>query len=431
MQEIAATMQQMTTDFQTMQQQLAQAQLEARTAEEAVTEAKEKAALMKGSGKGATHTSANVDTRTLGRPDHFDGNERDWGDWSVVLRAYCTLVNATLQKLMDDAENPDVPDVDLKHDDTFEDDDKMACESLFHMLVLLVRHEALNIVTNTGTTERSLEATLGLEPPQDNEARCENCLAEDVAIAGKCSLCYSNVCFRCACEDGCRFLEGDFHCTWCCPGNQYASAKAQCRTPGGGKAGKSDKGDKGGKGKGKLAAIEDDEDKPVGLECKTDIDGIQYLAPLELAITEDSTSSSSSDRIVKVGVDSCAAVSAMPAAWFRDYPITTDERTGATYRVANAQRVTDKGASIIKARISGSDVVKDACFRRADISRALLSVAAMVDAGNVVVFQTANGEDASFHRDNETGDKVDLIRSNGIYELELEVLPFTGQSPGS
>ena len=45
-----------------------------------------------------------LDTRVLGKPDIFEGIEKHWPDWSVVIRAFSTLNNADIGKLMAFAE---------------------------------------------------------------------------------------------------------------------------------------------------------------------------------------------------------------------------------------------------------------------------------------------------------------------------------------
>ena len=45
-----------------------------------------------------------LDTRVLGKPDTFDGVEKNWPDWSVVIKAFSTLNNGDIGKLMDFAE---------------------------------------------------------------------------------------------------------------------------------------------------------------------------------------------------------------------------------------------------------------------------------------------------------------------------------------
>ena len=35
----------------------------------------------------APRASGTIDTRSLGKPDHFDGEERKWEDWKTVMLA--------------------------------------------------------------------------------------------------------------------------------------------------------------------------------------------------------------------------------------------------------------------------------------------------------------------------------------------------------
>ena len=57
------------------------------------------AAASGGSGPGAGVAGV-VDTRTLGKPDHFSGKAEAWKDWSLVFYGYCGAVDARLEELM-------------------------------------------------------------------------------------------------------------------------------------------------------------------------------------------------------------------------------------------------------------------------------------------------------------------------------------------
>eukprot|EP00971_Amphidinium_carterae_P316402 6288875-Amphidinium_carterae.1 len=54
-----------------------------------------------------THSSI-VDTRVIGKRDHFSGGS-SWRDWSVVMRAYIQAQNPDLVELMKKAETTDDP----------------------------------------------------------------------------------------------------------------------------------------------------------------------------------------------------------------------------------------------------------------------------------------------------------------------------------
>ena len=42
-----------------------------------------------------------VDTRTLGKPDMFTGEEQKWQDWKTVVSAYCSVVDLQMGVIMD------------------------------------------------------------------------------------------------------------------------------------------------------------------------------------------------------------------------------------------------------------------------------------------------------------------------------------------
>eukprot|EP00959_Pyramimonas_sp_CCMP1952_P429835 9002004-Pyramimonas_sp.AAC.1 len=48
-----------------------------------------------------------VDTRALGKPDMFMGEEHKWNDWKEIFKAYCGVVNADLLAGMRLAESAD------------------------------------------------------------------------------------------------------------------------------------------------------------------------------------------------------------------------------------------------------------------------------------------------------------------------------------
>ena len=50
-----------------------------------------------------------IDTRVLGRPDHFEGVPGTWRDWSTVFRAYAAAYEPRLEQLMRDVESKSDP----------------------------------------------------------------------------------------------------------------------------------------------------------------------------------------------------------------------------------------------------------------------------------------------------------------------------------
>eukprot|EP00971_Amphidinium_carterae_P130975 2594777-Amphidinium_carterae.1 len=47
-------------------------------------------------GGGVLTSSGTVDTRALGKPEVFEGNEAKWHDFRVVFKAYCACLNQRL-----------------------------------------------------------------------------------------------------------------------------------------------------------------------------------------------------------------------------------------------------------------------------------------------------------------------------------------------
>ena len=108
-----------------------------------------------------------VDTRLIGKPDHFDGGN-SWRDWSTIFRSYTAAVSPRLGELMALAEihdgiaNGPILNVGLNAAD------KGLSTQLHYILVMLCRESALTRVINAGPSE-GLEGWRSLvvhhEPP--------------------------------------------------------------------------------------------------------------------------------------------------------------------------------------------------------------------------------------------------------------------------
>ena len=62
----------------------------------------------------------------------------------------------------------------------------------------------------------------------------------------------------------------------------------------------------------------------------------------------------------------------------------------------------------------------------ADVSKALVSVADMVDQGNVVLFS----KDRSFAYHPKSKETIEFARRNKVYEFDIEVEPYVGGKAG-
>ncbi|CAK0826820.1 unnamed protein product [Prorocentrum cordatum] len=92
-----------------------------------------------------------VDTRTLGKPDAFTGEEHKWNDWKVIFKAYCGVVNADLLAGMRLAESAD--EASVQNDDFLEGNMRQASQQLNYILLLLCRRHPLTTIVNAGENE--------------------------------------------------------------------------------------------------------------------------------------------------------------------------------------------------------------------------------------------------------------------------------------
>jgi hypothetical protein len=130
------------------------------------------------------------------------------------------------------------------------------------------------------------------------------------------------------------------------------------------------------------------------------------------------------DRLV-MGVDSGAAVTVIPKWSCDTYPIVKGSEVGTTYRTATNQNVRDEGLRELLGRPNGQSPVMGIRARVANVHKALLSVAEVVDKGFRVVFDTdENGRDTSHMVRKSDGQRVEFNRRNKVYEIDWEILPY-------
>ena len=98
--------------------------------------------------RGSQATGVGVDTRLLGKPSDFSGAQDAWRDWSTVFKGYAGAAIPRLQKLMDEAADPNA---------TIMDEDRAASAQLYRMMLMICKGAALNVVFLAGDSE-GLEA---------------------------------------------------------------------------------------------------------------------------------------------------------------------------------------------------------------------------------------------------------------------------------
>ena len=94
-----------------------------------------------------------IDTRVLGRPDHFEGIPGTWRDWSTVFRAYAAACEPRLESLMREVESKDAPQLMA----VLNEDVRPISSQLYYMLIMLNKQQSLDRIVPAGTGE-GLEA---------------------------------------------------------------------------------------------------------------------------------------------------------------------------------------------------------------------------------------------------------------------------------
>ena len=132
-------------------------------------------------------------------------------------------------------------------------------------------------------------------------------------------------------------------------------------------------------------------------------------------------------KMVRMGIDSCAGVSVLPRAVCCDYPAVpnSESKRGVCYKTANDQPVKDEGTRSLLGYPAGGRRLRGVHTRVADVHRALLCVAELVDGGQRVVFDKENGQDVSHMVDKKTGEILPMQRRNNVYEMDWEIVPWS------
>ena len=127
-------------------------------------------------------------------------------------------------------------------------------------------------------------------------------------------------------------------------------------------------------------------------------------------------------RRVTWSVDSGAAVTIIPRSVGADYP-TEDTQSGVTYKTASGEDVPDLGMRRLLGTVrsgGGQDVLKGIKARVGNVTRGLLAVSELIDAGNEVHFTPAR----SWVRQVNTGTDLDIERRGKVFEMNMDLLPF-------
>ncbi len=127
-------------------------------------------------------------------------------------------------------------------------------------------------------------------------------------------------------------------------------------------------------------------------------------------------------RTLGIGVDSGAAVSVAPASWFVDYLLhgTEESMAGTFYCTANGAQVADQGTRYLLGYPEGCQEVRGLRLRAVQVTKPLLSVSEMVDAGYSVIFDSDHS--CAVHK--RTGVSIPIHRRDKIYEMRWDILDY-------
>jgi hypothetical protein len=148
--------------------------------------------------------------------------------------------------------------------------------------------------------------------------------------------------------------------------------------------------------------------------------GAMFLSNLELmsvGISAPRPLTGPGGRTVSVGVDSGSSATVIPAEQFSDYPLVPNElsKAGQCYFTATGDPVPDLGTRHLVGNVGGKRVVLRASA--AKVTKALASVADMVDQGHIIVFS----KDRSFAWHEATRSMIEFQRRNKVFEFDMEV----------
>ena len=119
---------------------------------------------------------------------------------------------------------------------------------------------------------------------------------------------------------------------------------------------------------------------------------------------------------LRFGVDSGAALTVVRSDVATDYPVMSGRKR--FLRAANGQAIPDLGNKEITLKDGkGHRIVRTAV---AGVSKNLLSVSQLVDAGHEVIFSPKK----SVIRHLQTGRVKEIERTNGVYEVSYQMEPY-------
>ncbi|CAK0830057.1 unnamed protein product [Prorocentrum cordatum] len=429
-----------------------------------------------------------VDTRALGKPDVFTGEEHKWNDWKVIFKAHCGVVNADLLAGMRLAESAD--EASVQNDDFLEENMGQASQQLYYILLLLCRQHLLTTIVNAGENE-GFQAWRKLVEYYEPNARSR--------IAGQ-LLNLLNFSFAGDVEDWLALFERELlryeqrsgeaitasmrigivlrqleegplrqhlllNATRLVEWPDFRREVTDVRraqsaiAPHGADAGSHqrlpvDEYDRtiGGQlyfdgcdyeaesGDGDVAALYlNDADEQVSYPF-ANLHSLSIYDPgpdkadavdsaTRVALDLNMIHGNSDAEEVELNGILRVGIDSCAAASVLPRGSCTDYPVheggqAISYTTASGHYANDEGEKILVGTMPGASQARAAKFRVADISKPLLSVAEMVDSGHRLVFDSEGGQDISYACHQTSGDVVKFCRRNKVYEMDMHVDPY-------
>ena len=123
-------------------------------------------------------------------------------------------------------------------------------------------------------------------------------------------------------------------------------------------------------------------------------------------------------------IDPCDCASVMPSGWCQHVPLQRTPQSEARefFRAANGNKIYNEGQRAVS-MMTREGSWRDMKFTVCDVSKALGSVSQMCRTGHTVVFNPPWHEDGSYIEHLDTGERMWLEESNGLYILNAKVAP--------
>ena len=124
-------------------------------------------------------------------------------------------------------------------------------------------------------------------------------------------------------------------------------------------------------------------------------------------------------------VDSGAGENVCPVEALPSYKTVKTAKTGTTYRAAGGQKLTNVGE--IRPRFKSSGTMASMAFQATtDVQKPLAAASKIAAKGNRIVLDDAASE--SYIENKASGVRIPLKIENGVYMMEMSVVPFQGQA---